>query len=163
MYKNILLTLDGSALAEQAFSHAAALAQTFAANLHLVRVVVPFNMLMPTTIEYDLTESYRRDALHEAHQYLHEIEQRARHLGVNRVQTKVVEGVVVDAILDYANFHGVDLVVMATHGRSGLGRWVFGSVAERVLHAANVPVMLIRAQLGIPGPDEARVATQQER
>lgn len=146
MYNRIMLTVDGSPIAEQALPHALKLVECLGAELHLVRVVVPFGLLAPTTIEYDINESYRRSAISEAHEYLHQLEQKLQGKLDDRVQTKVVEGVIVDAILDYADFHNIDLIVMATHGRSGLGRWVFGSVAERVLHAADVPVFLVRAR-----------------
>jgi nucleotide-binding universal stress UspA family protein len=51
-----------------------------------------------------------------------------------------------DAIIDYAAANGVDLIVMSTHGRGGIGRWVLGSVAEKVLRSASVPVLLVRCE-----------------
>lgn len=144
MYERMLLTLDGSPLAEQALQHAVELAKAFRAELHLVKVVTPFGPTLPQ-IEMDFGETYRQAALQEAHEYLTRVKERLTP-NITSVHTKVIEGVVVDAILDYADFQGIDVIVMATHGRSGVGRWVFGSVAERVLHAANVPVFLIRAK-----------------
>lgn len=146
MYRTMLVAVDGSDLAEQALPHALQMAKCFNAQVHFVRVVMPFALLVPTAVEYDINENYRRQALAEAHSYLDQLEARYDPELGGRVHTSVLEGVVVDSILDYADFHNIDLIVMATHGRSGIGRWVFGSVAERVLHAAKVPVVLVRAQ-----------------
>jgi len=146
MYKRIMITLDGSELAEQALDHAVKLATCFQADLYAVRVVIPFGMLVPTTMEYDLSENYRRNVIQEAHVYLNKIEAKLKPILGNHFQTQVIEGIVVNSILEFADSKGIDLIVMATHGRSGLGRWVFGSVAERIVHAANVPVFLVRAK-----------------
>jgi nucleotide-binding universal stress UspA family protein len=54
---------------------------------------------------------------------------------------------VADAILNYAEANGVDLIAMSTHGRSGIGRWLLGSVADRVVHGSQVPVLLVRPNL----------------
>jgi nucleotide-binding universal stress UspA family protein len=59
----------------------------------------------------------------------------------------VISGSVAEGILSYAIRNEADVIVMSTHGRSGLGRWVFGSVADRVLHAADIPVWLVRAEV----------------
>ena len=60
-----------------------------------------------------------------------------------RVQTEVCEGHVAEAILDYADSKHADLIAMSTHGRSGLGRLLMGSVAEKVMHSTKVPVLLV--------------------
>jgi nucleotide-binding universal stress UspA family protein len=64
-----------------------------------------------------------------------------------QVSTRIiVSEAVADAILDFADQQQVDLIAMSTHGRSGLGRWVYGSVADKVLQGATCPVLLIRAK-----------------
>ena len=63
-----------------------------------------------------------------------------------KVQAEIVEGTAGDAIVEYAHHHGMDLIAMSTHGRSGLGRLVFGSVADQVLRQAGTPVLLIRSR-----------------
>ena len=145
MYKQLMLTVDGSTLSELALPHATKLASCFDATLHVVRVVMPFALLVPTTVEYSINENYRQQALADAHTYLDQIQKKVGNSFSGDMKTKVLEGIVVDSILDYADFHGIDLIIMATHGRSGIGRWVFGSVAERVLHAATMPVFIVRA------------------
>jgi nucleotide-binding universal stress UspA family protein len=146
MYQNILVTLDGSPLAEQALPHAVELAKKFDANLHIVRVVVPIALIAPTPTEYDISETYRRACLREAHDYLQNFNIKYGGELKNPIHVQVLEGVVVDCVLEYADEQHIDMIVMATHGRSGIGRWFYGSVAERVLRAARVPVALIRAQ-----------------
>ena len=59
------------------------------------------------------------------------------------IQTAVVAGSVAETIIDYADEHQVDLIVMASHGRSGLSRWLYGSIAEKVLHGANCATLVI--------------------
>jgi len=69
-------------------------------------------------------------------------------LGAGSVKTMVMsadEGLVADCIADYAQENGIDLIVMATHGRSGVKRWVRGSIADKVLRSSNIPVLMIRA------------------
>jgi hypothetical protein len=61
-------------------------------------------------------------------------------------------GLAAETIIDYARHHPIDLIVMATHGRSGLQRWVYGSVADKVLRGANQPVLLVRAYPNQEGP-----------
>jgi nucleotide-binding universal stress UspA family protein len=67
------------------------------------------------------------------------------------VQTAVVVGKPADRLADYARENNVDLIVMSTHGRSGISRWVWGSTADRVLRSSCVPVMMIRAPGCVPG------------
>lgn len=143
MYKHILCTLDGSALAEKALPHAVALARAFAARLTLLRVVeVPPVPAMPElmTVEVDLLPHL----MAEAKQYIDRKVAEVRE-DYPTVGGQVVEGRAAEAIADYAADNDVDLIVMATHGRSGLSRLAFGSVADRVLRLAHCPVLLVRA------------------
>lgn len=145
MYKKILIPVDGSELAEKAIEHGVALANAFEADIYLLQVVMHMvGSLAPYEVEYQLGESFRQAALQEAHEYLNRISGLYSGQLKGTLHTKVVEGVVVDGILEYADFQNIDLIVMATHGRSGVSRWVFGSVAERVLRAANCPIFLVR-------------------
>lgn len=61
------------------------------------------------------------------------------------VHTVVKKGPAAEMIIDYAREHLIDLIVMATHGRSGLQRWVYGSVADKVLRGTDLPIWLVRA------------------
>lgn len=146
MYKKIMIPLDGSTLAETALTHGIELANAFQSDLYLIQVVVHMiGGLSPYEVEYQLNETYREAALREAHEYLNRIAQNHKEQVKGVIHTKVIEGIVIDSLLEYAEFQMIDLIVMATHGRSGVSRWVFGSVAERLLRAAKCPVFLVRA------------------
>ncbi len=146
MYNKILVPLDGSNLAEQALPHAIELAQKFNGEIHLIQVIVQYSgAITPYELDYKMTETFREATIREAHEYLHLIEGQFVAKGIKPVITKVIEGMVAEGILEYANHHGIQLIVMGTHGRSGIGRWVFGSVAEKVLRVSECPVFLIRA------------------
>lgn len=144
MYKKILCTLDGSELAEQALPHALAMAKAFDAELTLLRVVEPPPLpLLPefATAEVDLLPRLEEEAKAYIAQKVEELKQAGY-----KVTGVIEEGRAADAIADFSKEHGMNLIVMATHGRSGLSRWAFGSVADRVLRLSCCPVLLIRAQ-----------------
>jgi nucleotide-binding universal stress UspA family protein len=65
--------------------------------------------------------------------------------GTTNLEMEILIGRPADRLADYADNNNVDLILMATHGRSGVSRWVRGSVADRILRAASVPVLMIRA------------------
>jgi len=80
----------------------------------------------------------------EAEIYLKALVQGSKFNGAE-VESQVKMGHVAETLVDYATAHGVDLIVIATHGRSGASRWVWGSVADRILRASCVPVLMVRA------------------
>jgi len=86
-----------------------------------------------------------RYAKEGAEKYMKIVKQRFFSEGID-VNTVVLEGKIADSIVDYANSNGFDLIITATHGRSGLARWDVGSIAYKVLHYSTVPVLLIRSQ-----------------
>ncbi len=86
----------------------------------------------------------------EAEQYLNQLVKRVKYDKVN-VKKALLTGLPADTLADYATKNGVDLILIATHGRSGISRWVWGSVADRILRSACVPVFMIRAPGCIPG------------
>ncbi|SNZ17973.1 Nucleotide-binding universal stress protein, UspA family [Natronoarchaeum philippinense] len=142
MYDRILVPTDGSEHARRAAAHAESLASAFDATLHIVSVVDlqaaagPFDAggLEPEFVERldangrELVES-TVDALD----------------GSADVHTEIVRGRPADSILEYAADNGVGLIAMGTHGRSGIRRYVAGSVAESVVRRADVPVFTVRA------------------
>jgi nucleotide-binding universal stress UspA family protein len=75
--------------------------------------------------------------------YLLEFEEGFKQDGLN-VRSEVLIGNPADAIIDYANNNNVNTIVMSTHGRTGLGRWAFGSIAEKILKGASCPIFLVR-------------------
>lgn len=148
MYRKILVTLDGSPLAESVLPHAEALARQFDAEVILLQAVslsasMGWGISDPASVE--LVETLRETVLGSARDYMQEQVSRLEARGV-RARSQVVEGGAVDTILHAADQLEVDLIAMATHGRSGMGRWVYGSVAERVLRGATRPVLLVRSR-----------------
>ena len=141
----ILVPLDGSPLAEQALHHAAALARHLDAEILLVWALSPV-----------LHPRYRNDKVilscadfvevEDAWRYLARVADGLRSDG-HRVSIRVLVGSPPVAIADAGRTEGIDLIVMTTHGRGGLNRFLMGSVADGVLQRTNVPVLLIRSGL----------------
>jgi nucleotide-binding universal stress UspA family protein len=153
MYKTILVPLDGSKLAECVLPHLEALAKGCQVkNVKFVRVVEPFNQ--PAAGEYMLKpeEIDRINArmISEAENYLKKLLNKLKYNGVD-LKGEVIHGRVAESLGTYATKHGIDLVIIATHGRSGVSRWVWGSVADRILRSSCVPVLMVRAPGCVPG------------
>lgn len=151
MFKHLLVPLDGSGLAEVALPAAVSLAQQFGSKLTLLRVVRPPEVTGQTSggVSYgEFVTDLRQRTVTEAKHYLHSQQGVLRQQGLH-VDIFVTEGQnVAELILDNMVDLEVDTVIMSTHGRGGLSRWVFGSVADKVLRRATVPVLLIRAPGG---------------
>jgi nucleotide-binding universal stress UspA family protein len=143
MYKRILLPLDGSPLAEQALPHAIALAEHFHSELILLRVLIPLPS-PPTTTEAALQRATEEMAI-LAREYLDRVAVGAQEQGIT-VQMVTIGGRPHWQIIQYAEANQVDLIVMCTRGQSGLSRWLLGSVSDRVVRGANVPVLMVRGQ-----------------
>lgn len=141
MYERILVTLDQSDLAERALPHAVALARAFQATIHLVSVVpvVDAQAMHAAGVAVDWDAQ-----IASAREYMAAMRRRVMAEGIE-AEWDVCQGNVAEEILRYCDQQDCDLIVMSTHGRSGLGRWVYGSIADRVLRHANVPVLLVRA------------------
>jgi len=140
VYSKVLVTLDGSELAERALPHAKTLAKQFGSKVFLLRVVMPSPAL--TEIE-PVAIDIQRAQITEAEEYLGRIQESLEAESLD-VQAEVAIGMPAETIIDYAAEHDVRLIVMHTHGRSGISRWVYGSVADRVLRGAKCPVLLVR-------------------
>lgn len=144
-YKKIMVTLDGSTLAAQALPHALALVELHQAELILFRVVQEAHFVEEFVTEGKIQVDQRQEHwLNEATTALGEL---TAELKLHQLKvTPVVEvGLPAETIIDYARQHEVSLIVMSTHGRTGLARWVYGSVADKVLRGAPCPVLLVRA------------------
>ena len=137
MFDKILVPLDGSELAERSLALANLLVMERQATIILLRV--------PVLKGYQLLEEEagQRWDRQEAHAYLDEIMARPRHPDL-LVDKRVIEGDEAAVIVDTAVAENVDLLIMSTHGRSGFGRWLLGSVAERVLRTAPCPMLVVR-------------------
>jgi len=151
MLRTILATTDGSDLAEQALPYAEALARATGARLVLVRAVEAHGV--PGA---DLADAQVR-LVREAEAALGAVAARLTAAGVG-AEVAVPYGPAAHAIVETSRARAGDLVVMATHGRSGLGRLLFGSTAQAVLAESPVPVLLVRA--GADGAGAVRIAEQ---
>jgi len=141
-YRKILLPLDGSPLAAQVLTQLPWLATPGATALILVSAIEDWRYAMPSQeyVMHDLLAGLWQSAA----QYLHEVGQQFHQLGYT-VSTHLADGQPAQVILEAAKTEGADLIALCTHGRSGLARWALGSVAERVLQGATVPIFLVRA------------------
>lgn len=154
MYNRILVPLDGSDLSAAILPHATELARRFNAELILLQAVTPLTQLVaqtaPTALEATApaaslelaTEAHDAEAA-TARQYLARTTSALKRKRL-RVEWETVEEPPAAAILDRARDRRADLIAMSTHGRGGLGRLVFGSVADEVLRHSPVPVLLVR-------------------
>jgi nucleotide-binding universal stress UspA family protein len=175
MFKKIIVPCDGSDLAsESVFPQVEDLAKSMDAEVIILRVIpVPAGrsgsafmpgapeMPAPLPVTAEDVEVARHpiykdqeiaSAEAEARHSVSQAEAMLREKGVS-ARSEVLLGQPAEEIIDYADEENADLIVMCTHGRSGLGRWVFGSVTEKVLRAAHTPVLVIRP--GDP-PNEAK-------
>ena len=146
-FATVVVPLDGSPLAEQALPHAVALARALGSRVVLLRAVPPVYL---GYMEY-AGHPYLGSAteLEEvAAEYLDRVGRRLRRQGVAALEERVVRGDAAGAIVDQARREPGTLVAMTTHGRSGVGRWVLGSVTDRVVRHATAPVLVVRA---LPG------------
>ncbi|MEJ2221129.1 MAG: universal stress protein [Desulfobacterales bacterium] len=157
MYRKIMVPLDGSQLAECALPHVEAITTGCkTANVVFVRVVEPIQLpaRLPAQGEFGFQDKDRRQIDEQrkktAEAYLEKIIQKAA-LGETVPGYEVLEGSVAETLETWAEQNDVDLIIIASHGRSGVSRWVMGSVADRILRSVCVPVMMIRAPGCAPG------------
>jgi len=154
MYQKILVPLDGSELAECVLPHVEAIAKGCEVkNVAFLRVVEPFQAPSGEARSIFTNEDVKRiDSENKAtaESYLNQLVNRTKYDGVN-VQAEMISGGAADSIAEYATKNGVDLITIATHGRSGVSRWVWGSIADRILRSSCVPVLMVRAPGCVPG------------
>jgi nucleotide-binding universal stress UspA family protein len=143
--QRILVPLDGSLLAEQALPHAERLAKTFAASITLLQVTQRLDEGSQRILFESEAEAERVLAEWRAKSigYLERVAQPLQASGLN-VEVAACFGDPDKAICEYADGHGIDLIVMSTHGRSGLSRWLYGSVTNKVLRGTNRLLLLVR-------------------
>jgi nucleotide-binding universal stress UspA family protein len=142
-YKKIVVPLDGSGWAQRAVPHAADIARANDSELILLHVFRPPAWEYTPEIALAGQEMQIQQAREQMKQYL--IGLRAELRGEQfRVRTHMIEGQgVAHLICDYVENEGIDLIVMSTHGRTGLSRMLFGSVANEVMQCARIPALLI--------------------
>jgi nucleotide-binding universal stress UspA family protein len=145
MYKRMLVPLDGSKLAEETFPYARELAGRLDLDLDFLHVCFPFE-----SPSIPMRQVYVDTLAGSAREQIKRIQNETIGKESTRpieVRSKVVTGYPAEEILKYSEENTIDIVLMATHGESGVRRWALGSVAYQVLHASKIPVWLIRSGL----------------
>ena len=143
MYKRILVPLDGSKLAEQALPHAVVQAKQFGAEIELLKVLGP--LPEPSMGGRGVVRSAEAASAQLAQDYLEGVAARLREQGFP-TQTATIEGKPYVEIIRFAEGNEIDLIVMSARGHSGLSRWLLGSVADRVVRGATIPLLLVQAR-----------------
>jgi len=156
MYQNILVPLDGSELAECVLPHLEAIAKGCGVkNVTFVRVAEPIHSAMSSGDDYyfsgEIYEQLESNSRVSAESYLSNLMSKVNYGGVVVKSEVLGGGRAADIIAEYATKGELDLIIIATHGRSGVSRWVWGSVADRILRSACVPVLMVRAPGCAPG------------
>lgn len=146
MFKKILVPLDGSKLSERALDPALALAQQVGGEVILLSVPVLKHLFVEHSGGYALLypEDSLKDSRRELTEYLQILAESQSHPDFT-LSTELIDGDEASVIVDTAVAEDVDLIVMSTHGRSGIQHWLLGSVTERVLHKTLCPVLIVRS------------------
>ena len=141
MYKKILVPLDGSPLAEAVLPHAEALAKSEHAEIVILRIPnVPASEFLAR--DPMIAEIIYKEMEKESEDYVHT---KVTELKKDNIMVTGItkDGPVPETILDVADETHADMIAMSTHGRTGVSRWLMGSVADKIVHHAHIPVMLI--------------------
>jgi nucleotide-binding universal stress UspA family protein len=152
MYKKILVPLDGSDLAECVLPHVESIAKGCGVEeVVFLRVVEPFQQIcdFEGCVSQETMNSIDGDNKATAESYLGQLVKRIRYDGVS-VKPEVITGKPAESIADYAAKNSIGLITISTHGRSGISRWSWGNVADRVLRSACVPILMVRAPGCVP-------------
>jgi len=146
MFKKILIPLDGSTLAERAIAPAIAIAKKFGSKIVFLRILVPEEsyVTVPAIVPqiYNWQDANSQYSENEAESYLDGVRLAQLDEGYP-TETIVLRGMPAAMIVAAASEQDVDLIVMSTHGRTGLSRFVYGSVAEAVMRGVHIPVLLV--------------------
>ena len=144
-YKHILVPLDGSEFAKRVLPDAFALAHLNQAEVTLLQVIVPMeHRLDPDVLDPDYIADKEAELKVLSRKSLRRVWRESEDCTNLTVHTVAECGRPGETIIEYAHQHPIDLIVMATHGRSGLARWTRGSVADKVLRGADTPILLVR-------------------
>ena len=142
MIDPILVPLDGSLIAECVLPHAAAIARAFDAKVILLRVLEK-NQANEKAQLFDLLNWQINKT--GAKLYLEKISARLQKSGL-RIETAVLEGLVAESITEYALSRGIKLIILSSHGRSGLSQWGISSVTQKIIFSAPTSMLIIRAR-----------------
>jgi nucleotide-binding universal stress UspA family protein len=151
--KKIIVPLDGSPASEAVIPYIGELADKLKAEVILFQAMADLYHLTSTgkvIIKVPYTEKEIEQFKADTIRYLEKVGERLKAKGIS-TKFEVTVGDPAEEIINLADKTGADLVAMSTHGRSGIARWALGSVADKVLHAGNTPLLLVRASGAQPG------------
>ena len=146
MFEKILVCLDGSRLAEQILPYAGEQAIHFGSRVVLIHVAtgpIDVPVAVPGELGVFVVPDLLPEQIEKAEAYLEQVAQPLRGKGLD-VECVILSGAPGDTIISYAHENEVKLIAIATHGRSGLGRLAFGSVADFVLRESGLPILLVK-------------------
>lgn len=144
MYKNILLPTDGTEFCEKAVCQGVALAKLFGARVTGVTVTTPFASFVAPTIPSDMIERLRESRRVAVAEMLSSVEATAKASGVPCETIEVEDDHPYQGIIRTAESKGCDLIVMASHGRRGIGALLIGSETQKVVTHTTIPVLVCR-------------------
>ncbi|MCX6003267.1 MAG: universal stress protein [Chloroflexi bacterium] len=153
MYQHIMVPLDGSELAECVLSHVEMIAKSCQVpRITLIRVATPLKLYsgfdyggLEVAMAAEVMQRIEDDNVKTAEEYLQKQVQRLETKGII-AQAEVVFGDIADSLINFAEKNRVDLIIIATHGRSGIKRWVLGSIADRILRTSKIPILMVQPQ-----------------
>jgi len=145
MYKTILVPLDGSKRAEAILSHIEELSTLYNARVIFLQVVEPPPLIVGPEGDIALHQQEIERWEKQARAYLSAVEGDFQEKGI-KTKKHIIHGPVIDAIIKVAEQEGADLIALASHGRTGLSKVFYGSVAAGVLHRIDRPLLLIRSR-----------------
>lgn len=146
MFETILVPLDGSKLAEAILPYVKELASRLGARVILLTAVEPQYFVHPAAGAIP-DEPATKAVMVDAERYLRTVADDLK-ATLPQVDIAVEVGDAASVIVDYAKEKGCSMIAMSTHGRSGVGRWLLGSVTDKVVHWASVPVLVFRSPIG---------------
>lgn len=147
-YQKIVVPLDGSGWGQRAVTHAIDIARSNDSEIILLHVFKPPAREFTPELALARQDEQIQELREQMKQYLVGVRAELRNEGI-RTRTQYIEAEGADVarlICDFVNEEGVDLIVMSTHGRTGLGRLLFGSVARDVMECVSVPVLLVKPE-----------------
>jgi nucleotide-binding universal stress UspA family protein len=143
MYKKILVPLDGSELSETSLSHVLSIMECGnPPAVVLFRAREPMDNGARQRLSAELARQLDEAYHEELTEYLDKVAATLKEQGIT-AETVAVAGSPAESILDYAQQNDVDIIVMSSHGRTGIARWAFGSVTEKVLKESPIPVLVV--------------------
>ena len=144
-FKRIMIPLDGSELAEAAVDPALAIAESMGAEAVLFRVAQPVPRTQKLAEMPDVYNDVVAATYREAEDYLKDLQGRLAYEQISIEYRPAAEGIA-RQILDFAAEHDVDLIVLSSHGRTGVGRWIHGNVAQKILTGCTCSTLIVRGR-----------------